>query len=240
MNYRTPASRASQIFDFEEHRPASPIAAKIWRTRSEPVACFTSVASTHWELIVTRQRGRASVTLRGPESRATVMAVPQDAEFLGIEFRVGTAMLDLPFHRLADSAVTLPQASTRSFWLNGSAWEIPTFANAEVFVARLLRRGRVRRDPLLEDLLQGHDTPLSWRSVRRRVQHTTGLTLGLIRQIERAHRAVALLDNGHHILDVVDRTGYADQPHLTRSLRRFVGHTPAQIVRDQAVARSTS
>jgi AraC-like DNA-binding protein len=168
------------------------------------------------------------------------MPVPQDAEFFGIEFRVGTFMRDLSLHRLVDSAVALPVASTRSFWLNGSAWEIPTYANADIFLTRLFRRGRVMRDPVLEAILQGCDTALSWRTVRRRVRHTTGLSLGLIRQIKRAHRAVALLEKGHHILDVVDRTGYSDQPHLTRSLRRFVGHTPAQIVRDQAAARSTS
>jgi AraC-like DNA-binding protein len=29
----------------------------------------------------------------------------------------------------------------------------------------------------------------------------------------------------------VEQAGYADQPHLTRSLRRFIGETPAQIMR---------
>jgi AraC-like DNA-binding protein len=30
-------------------------------------------------------------------------------------------------------------------------------------------------------------------------------------------------------LDVARQAGYADQPHLTRSLKRFVGQTPSQI-----------
>ena len=29
---------------------------------------------------------------------------------------------------------------------------------------------------------------------------------------------------------IVDRAGYYDQPHLTRSLKRWIGHTPAQII----------
>jgi AraC-like DNA-binding protein len=29
--------------------------------------------------------------------------------------------------------------------------------------------------------------------------------------------------------DVVYQAGYADQPHLTRSLKRFIGYTPAQL-----------
>jgi len=237
-DHATP-ERAVTIFDIEERRPGSAIADKVWRARSEPVATFTSVASTHWEMVVTRHKGRTALIVRGPEVRATVMPVPQDTEFFGIEFRIGTRLADLPFSRIG-GAVTLPQAGTRSFWLNGSAWELPTFANADIFLERLFRRGRVVRDPAVEKVLREGATALSSRSARRHVRHATGLTLGLIRQIDRAHQAVALLERGVPLLDVVDRAGYADQPHLTRSLKRFVGHTPGRIVRDHAAPRSTS
>jgi AraC-like DNA-binding protein len=50
-------------------------------------------------------------------------------------------------------------------------------------------------------------------------------------QIERAKRAVALLAQGVPILDAVEHAGYSDQPHLTRSLKRFFGKTPAQLLR---------
>ena len=57
----------------------------------------------------------------------------------------------------------------------------------------------------------------------------TGLTRGAIRQIRRAERAVDLLGRGVPALDVVRLAGYADQPHLARSLQRFVGQTPTRI-----------
>jgi AraC-like DNA-binding protein len=38
-----------------------------------------------------------------------------------------------------------------------------------------------------------------------------------------------MLTEGVAPIDVALRAGYADQPHLTRSLRRFVGQTPAEI-----------
>jgi AraC-like DNA-binding protein len=53
------------------------------------------------------------------------------------------------------------------------------------------------------------------------------LTRGTIRQVRRAERAVELLDRGVPALEVTRRAGYADQPHLTRSLKRFVGQTPS-------------
>jgi len=42
-------------------------------------------------------------------------------------------------------------------------------------------------------------------------------------------RAAELLCRGVSLLDVAGQAGYADQPHLTRSLKRFVGQTPSQI-----------
>jgi AraC-like DNA-binding protein len=57
------------------------------------------------------------------------------------------------------------------------------------------------------------------------------LTYGALSQIERAQQAMALLEQGVPILDTVEQVGYADQPHLTRSLKRFVGRTPAEILR---------
>ena len=72
--------------------------------------------------------------------------------------------------------------------------------------------------------------------MRRRFLRSTGLTHGTIQQIERAKKAASLLESGIPILDVVDQAGYADQPHLTRSLRRFYGYTPVQIARGSALA----
>jgi len=72
---------------------------------------------------------------------------------------------------------------------------------------------------------------LSLRSVQRRFLRATGLTHGLVVQIERAQRAMKLLQQGVSILDTVDQAGYADQPHLTRALKRLVGQTPAQILK---------
>jgi hypothetical protein len=223
--------RAAQLFVFEERASGTPLVEKLWRTRSEPVETFISVAESHWEIVVTREKGKAYVTVRGPETKASTAPIPQDAQFFGIVFRRGVFMPGLPVRGLVDGSVTLPEASGRSFWLNGSAWELPDYDNADVFVNRLVRDGLLVRDPVVEAALEGHVSDLSVRSVQRRVLRATGLTLAGIRQIDRAQKAVALLDQGVPIADTVGLTGYADQAHLTRSLKRFVGQTPSQIVR---------
>ena len=59
------------------------------------------------------------------------------------------------------------------------------------------------------------------------------MTYSTIRQIERARHATRLLRAGVSIPDAVDEAGYYDQAHLTRSLKRLIGQTPAQVLRGE-------
>jgi hypothetical protein len=222
--------RAVEVFTIEGRPSRSPFIEETWQTRSEPEESFISVAASHWEMVVTRQWAAARLTVRGPETKATTVPIPADAEFLGIQFNLGTFMPSLPPGQLVDRSLTLPQVTNRSFWLRGSTWELPGPDNADVFVERLVRAGLLVHDPVASGALQGDVQGLSTRSVERRVSRATGLTRGAIRQIRRAERAVELLARGMSAPDVARRAGYADQSHLTRSLKRFVGQTPSQIV----------
>ncbi|MGH3840103.1 MAG: helix-turn-helix domain-containing protein [Pseudonocardiaceae bacterium] len=126
--------------------------------------------------------------------------------------------------------MTLPQVTRTSFFLEGSAWQFPDYDNADTFVDRLVREDLLRREPIVEEALQGHFEDLSLRSVQRRFLQATGVTQSTARQIERARYATLLLRQGVSISDTTLEAGYFDQPHLTRSLKFFIGQTPAQIL----------
>lgn len=219
-------------FAFNERLSDSPYIDILWQTQHEGTGLdtFTSTAAYGCGIVVTRQKGAITVTLRGPETLATPAPVPAEAEFLGIQFRLGTFLTPFPTIQLVDDPVNLPDASGRSFWLNGSAWEFPTYDNAETFVDRLVRAGLLAREPVVDAVMQGKVKDVSLRSVQRRFLRATGLTQGTIHQIDRARQAMTLLQQGVSILDTVDQAGYADQPHMTRSLKRLMGQTPAQII----------
>jgi Helix-turn-helix domain len=223
--------RAVELFALEARASPSPLVDETWQARSQPEESFISVAATHWEIVVTRQRGAARLTVRGPETRATTVPIPQEAEFFGIQFSVGTFMPALPPGRLVDRAVTLPGATAGSFRLDGSSWELPGPDTADVFVERLARAGLLVHDTVVAEALHGHVEGFSTRTLERRVARATGLSRGAVGRIRRAERAVELLSRGEPAAEVAGRTGYADQAHLTRSLRRYVGQTPAQIGR---------
>jgi RNA-binding protein YhbY len=217
---------------FEDRPSDSPFVERIWRCHSERAGTFVSMAACHWEMVVTRHRGKAFLTVRGPETKATTADCPAEGEWVAIRFKLGTFMPLLPARNLSDrNDVTLPGATSRSFWLNGSAWEYPDFENAETFVRRLVHEGLIVVDAAAEAALRGHRQDLSVRSAQRHVLQATGLTHSMIRQIDRARHATNLLKQGVRILDTVHEAGYYDQAHLTRSLKYLIGQTPAQIIR---------
>ena len=224
-------------FVFDTRPADSSLVEMVWHTHSERAGTFTSVAVNNWEMVITTFGGKTMITARGPETKASEADFPADAEFFGITFKLGTFMPHLPLKTLLDRQdATLPEASSKSFWLHGSAWELPTFENADVFVDRLIRRGILVRDPVVEAAIQGHTPDMSIRSIQYRFLQATGLTHKTIQQIERARSAVSLIERGTTISDTTFELGYFDQAHLTNALKRFIGKTPAQIAQQRTVA----
>jgi AraC-like DNA-binding protein len=218
------------IFTLEDRPSDSPFVERIWCAQSERTGDLLSIAMSHWEMVVSRYQDKTYMTVRGPETKATSLPVTMvGTEFFGIRFKVGTVMPHLPASTHVDGDVNLPDASSKSFWLNGSAWQFPSYENAETFVDRLVRQDLLARDPVVEAALQGQRRDSSIRTARRHFLRTTGLTQKTIHQIERARYATVLLQEGMSILDVVHAAHYFDQPHLTRSLKHFIGQTPTEI-----------
>ena len=221
----------SEFIHFEERASDHPLVERVWRCHSDRADAFLSVAANSFEMTITRLGGKSFLTLRGPETAATVIDCPAEGQWVGIRFKPGTfTQRFLPDSLRDHKDVTLLPATGRSFWLNGSAVEYPNFANAETFVGHLAKSGMLSRDPIVEDTLQRRPGELSLRSLQRRFLRSTGVTYATFRQIERARYATILLREGVSILDVVSRLGYFDQAHLTRSLKRFIGETPAKII----------
>lgn len=212
-----------------ERLSESPYVANVWHGVAETNGAFTAPADGRWELIVKTVEGQTSLIVSGPVTKAAPASFSAGTEILSIKFRLGTFMPHLPVGQLLDTRLLLPQAAGKAFWLHGRAWQIPNFENADTFVNRLMRDEIVQHDPLMTAALR--DEPLHWsvHTVRRRFLKATGFTQSTLRQIERSHHAAALLAQGMSILDTVEAAGYFDQPHLTRSLKHFIGQTPAQI-----------
>ena len=228
MNERKP------FLTFTDRSSDSALVERIWRADSNGGGTFQSIAESNLELVITRLPGSTRVTLRGPVTRPSTVACPPEGSWLAIRFRLGTYLPGLPTaHLLNHNSVDLPLINSKRFGFDGTAWEIPTHDNAEALVKRLVQRGLIAYDPAVGAALAGDTQALTLRSVQRHFLQATGMTHGLLRQIERARLATQLLRAGASILDVVHQAGYFDQAHLTRSLRQLTGRTPRALLRDQ-------
>jgi AraC-like DNA-binding protein len=208
----------------------SPYVATVWHGIAGESGRFIAPADGRWELIVKRHEGKTSLVVSGPVTKAVPSAFQAGTEILSIKFKLGTFMPYLPVSKLLDTRTILPEASSKTFWLNGSAWQFPDYDNADTFIDRLMRDDVLVYDPVVDTALQNQHQDWSIHTIRRRFLKATGFTQSSIRQIERARYAAMLLAQGTSILDTVYEAGYSDQPHLTRSLKRFIGQTPAQLI----------
>ncbi len=220
---------------FEGRTSDSPYIHMIWRGHVERDYSPTCPADSHWNLLLNSYQGRVKVTVEGPTNKAIFKHQFEGSEFLVVKFKHGIFMPYLPVTNLLNQDALLPEAAGRSFWLDGAAWQFPDFENVETFVDRLVRKEILVVDPVVRTALHDQSPDVSSRTIRRRFIRATGLTPGSIGQIERAHQAASMLEQGIPILDAVYEAGYADQPHMTRALKRFYGQTPAQIASISAI-----
>jgi hypothetical protein len=214
-----------------EHRPSeSPYIARVWRaTGEETVAEMLAVAYARWDLVFWDVDGVMHASVIGPSTRAYAVPVPDATVSFGINFELGTVLPHLPASRRVDGDVELPDVTRRRFRVAGSSWDLPSYDNAEAFVAALAREGVLVRDRLVADLHRDAATDVSTRTEQRRFLATTGLTRGAARQIDRARNAAVLIREGRAIADVIEELGYYDQAHLGRALKRYIGRTATQL-----------
>lgn len=229
------------MFPHFEQRPSdSPLVERVWRSHSERAGSFTAISVACWSMVVSKRKGRIALSLHGPATGATAKDFPPDLEWFGIDFKLGAFMPHLPPGTVMDGNLTLPDAADHAFWLCSSAWEFPNYENADTFVDRLVRADLLTSDPVVNAINQGQPPTLSLRMVQYRFLRSTGLSQRTIQKIERARYATALLKQGVSIFDTVYEAGYSDQSHLTRSLKHFIGSTPAEILTTPIIALELS
>ena len=191
---------------------------------------LTRPAEAHWHMVLSTEAGSTELMLVGPWSSAGIAHFNPDSDVLWIRFKMGVYMPHLLTRKLLNAETALPRAAGENFWLKGAAWQFPNYDNADTFINRLEHDELLLMDSTVKATLQGEHPDVSPRTLRHRFLQTTGISQNQIYQVERAWQAEALLRDGTPILDVIEAVGYYDQPHLTRSLKQFIGHTPAQIL----------
>lgn len=215
----------------EIRRSDSPFVARVNRVTYIGDTRGVTTPDGTWDVVIRSRRGRVEVLLTGQIVQPITLDYEQGDSYVSVAFKPDVYLPQRPGSSMFNRGVFQPLAGEDSFWLDNERLEIPTFDNAEQFVARLACRGLIARDRVVGRAVEGNLTQLDDRTLQRHFARVTGMTGKTLQQILRANRAAELLKHGARVADVASDLGYSDQSHLTNSLRRILGRTPGEIVR---------
>lgn len=215
---------------WEQRASASPEIRTVWRAFADQAADYTDEASEHWGLsFIRRTDGSLAAELAGPRIESLPIRSRSGESYWGVELAAHVVIPGVDKALLRGAIAELPVAGEQ-VTLGGRRCPIPGWQELEPFVARLLAEGVLVADADIRRALGGDDRGLSRRSWQRRFRSITGLRRKEIERLDRSRRAYRLLSEGVPPAEVAAAVGYADQPHLTRELRRIRGETPARIL----------
>lgn len=213
-------------FTYEEKLSESSLVDFIWGTEDLTDGVYVASADARWDMIFTRsQDGKARVLLCGPSFKTARVPYSPGNKHVGICYKPWTIFTDIPITTMLNVTIALPMPSDDTFVMQGITWKMPTYDNVDQFVAEQEKRGLLKTDPIIRDVLEDKSVDMSLRSVQRHFVKTLGMSPRRVRQINSARQAVKLLQQGNTLSEVAYELGYADLPHMTRMLRRFTGYT---------------
>ncbi len=202
----------------------------IWKTQNTGDGVYAATPDASWDLIITTEvDGTRFAFLTGQATKTTQVPYKANTSSLVISFTPGAYMPIYPGDTLLDSMELLPTIDNTHFSLAGHTFALPTYENAEELVEQFVKLGILQIDKIVDIVLQGKKPALSERAIQRRFTHTTGLTQKYLTQIQRAQRAVLLLQQGKKPLDVAMDTGFTDQAHLSNSLKKIMNKKPSDV-----------
>jgi AraC-like DNA-binding protein len=218
---------------WEERAGRSPRVRTVWRaTVKSPERCSV-IGSEYWGLSFIRRRdGELAAELDGPSLRNRVVDGHLGERYWGVELAAYVAIPGMPKQAILGETVTLP-VSGGHVVLGDHRWPVPAWPDLEDWVDHLAENRGLLVDEEVRKALNGDRIGASERTWQRRYRRTVGLTAQQIDQLHRAQHGYFLLQTGHSPAEAAAAAGFADQPHLTRSLRLIRGQTPAAIIAAQ-------
>ncbi|HEY8879009.1 MAG TPA: helix-turn-helix domain-containing protein [Roseateles sp.] len=208
---------------------AARFVARIERVEYATAATEVARPDGTWDLVFRQTRNGLMVLQTGQTDRVVQLPGEAGDRYFNIAFRPEVYMPRRPGAGMANLGHVHALAGQRGCLIDGETLELPSFDNAERFVMALASRGLIEVDRLVLRAGQSGWRSVDDRSLQRHSAHVTGLSPKKLQQIIRADAAATLLRQGLRPADVAAELGYADQAHLTNSLRRILGLTPSQL-----------
>lgn len=212
-----------------ERASAHPWVDRVWQTVCLEDGVYKATPDGSWDLLL-------SVS---PEGVPTVFLSGQATEPVEVPYQAGEHSVVISFAAhvyLATEKKVRTEATVRFLPVNGDRFELdgtnlplPSFENAEELVDQMIAAGLLKSDDLVAKAFSEKPKAASTRSVQLHFKRTTGITQKDFRMIRRAQEAVRRLKAGVAPAAVAADLGYADQPHMIKSIKTIMGHLPSNL-----------
>jgi AraC-like DNA-binding protein len=207
------------------------VVACCWEQRVSAARVQRVLPDGHADLII-HDTGQMEVV--GLHDQVALPALPAGAHLRGIRFRPAAvaATFQTPASLLRNR--TLPADAVLS---SGLARRLIEPDAIDAWIRSINPNPRTR---VAVNWLSGRSVDevalalgISGRHLRRLVLADVGLPPKVYQQVVRLQRFVRAIDAGAQLAGAAAANGYADQPHLTRDIRRFCGITPARLAAER-------
>jgi hypothetical protein len=203
--------------------------ASVWTGTASEITPRTVLADPCISIILVKSNDSAEVIIRGPETKPRSEILLPGYTWTGIRLQPGVQLKNFPTQHFTDSFRMLPADSNGRFQFEGTLLQFPDFNNAEQLIEQMHDLGYISGK-----VFNSQEFPkqgMSSKSYYRFIKRSTGLSPYKLHQLQRMAEAFHLLRQGVSPATVAAELGFADQAHLHRAVKQFLGHTPKELLR---------
>lgn len=203
---------------------------RVWASQNVADGVYLATPDGSWDIIVLIQPGKPrGVMLTGQATEPANVPYAAGTSSIVISFAAGAYLPGYSGKKMLNLIEMLECPDENHFSLDDKVFEIPTFESAEILIDAMARQGVLKMDNVVASILNGDTKALSDRVRQRHFLNVTGLTRKSLEQIRRAQEAVRQLQTGKKPIDVAMETGFADQAHLAKSLKKIMHKKPSDV-----------
>lgn len=215
--------------NWSERTPELEAIASVWTGSASEITPRTVLADPCISIILVKSASSAEVILRGPETKPRGDILLPGYTWTGIRLQPGIQLKNFPTQQFTDKFQTLPADTDGRFQFEGTLLQFPDFTNAEQLIEQMYDLGYISGKVLNSQELPRQG--MSPKTYSRFIKQSTGLSPYKLHQLQRMAEALRLLRRGMPAATVASELGFADQAHLTRAAKQYLGHTPKELLR---------
>ncbi len=206
-------------------RPSShPLIDRVWKTKNLEDGVYVATPDCAWDLLVLIFKdGSKRMMLAGQATKSSEVPYEAGTGSVVISFNASAYLAGMEGDKLLDTAILLPNVGDSHFELLDHIFQIPEYENVEELVQAMVGAGILRQDDVVASVLNGEPKAMSSRTMQRHFHEVTGIGKKGLEKIRRAQDAVRMLQAGNSSASVAAETGYTDQAHLTKDLKKIMG-----------------